>query len=74
MVLPGLKGCWWAFGVATMDAEQNKQLSSLPGLQEDLTVVGLLHAEVQQLLIATMMLHQQWYGTKQDFLVRPFII
>lgn len=71
---PGLKGYWWDFGVATMDAEKIKQLSTFPGLLEDPSVVVLMYIEVQQLLIATLMLHQWCYGTKQNFLVREFAI
>lgn len=51
-----------------------KKLSTLPGLLEDPSVVGLLCAEVQQLQLATTMVHQQCYGTKQEFLVRAVII
>lgn len=71
-MLPGLKGYWWTFGVATIDVKKIKQLSTLPDLLEDPSVLGLLHVEVQQSLIAAMMVHQRWYGINQDFLVRAF--
>lgn len=57
-----------------MDAEKIKQLSTLPGLLEDPSAVGLLCAEAQQLQIATPMVHQQCYGIKQEFLVRAVVI
>ena len=36
------KGYRWAFGIAAVDTEGVKQLSALPGLSEDLSVVALL--------------------------------
>ena len=36
------KGYRWAFGIAAVDTERVKQLSALPGLSEDLSVVALL--------------------------------
>ena len=35
----------WAFGVAALETEEIKQLSVLPGLSEDPSVVGLLRVE-----------------------------
>ena len=46
----------WAFGIAAGDREGVKQLSVLPGLSEDLSVVGLLRVKKQQILIAI-----KWY-------------
>ncbi|GAB0202683.1 hypothetical protein GRJ2_002733900 [Grus japonensis] len=40
------KGYWWAFGIAAL--EEIEPLSSLPGLSEDPSVVGLLRVEEQQ--------------------------
>jgi len=36
------KGYWWAFSIAALETEEIKQLSILPGLSEDPSVVGLL--------------------------------
>jgi len=36
------KGYPWAFGIAALGMEEIKQLSILPGLSEDPSVVGLL--------------------------------
>ncbi|KAK4806213.1 hypothetical protein QYF61_001136 [Mycteria americana] len=63
------KGYRWAFGVATVNTEKIKQLSTLPGLSEDPSVMGLLQVEEQQVPIATMMVHQQQYRTNRDSLV-----
>ncbi|GAB0208494.1 hypothetical protein GRJ2_003315100 [Grus japonensis] len=35
------KGYWWAFGIATLEAEEIEPLSSLPGLSEDPSVCGV---------------------------------
>ena len=42
------KGYQWAFGVAAMDTQRIKQLSSLPSLLANPSVVGLLHVKEQQ--------------------------
>jgi len=42
-----------AFGIATMEIEESKQLSTLPGLSEDPYVVGLLRDEEHPVQIAT---------------------
>ncbi|KAK4824753.1 hypothetical protein QYF61_018225 [Mycteria americana] len=39
------KGYRWAFGIAALETEEIKQLSTLPGLTEDPSVVGLLRVE-----------------------------
>jgi len=39
------KGYRWAFGIAALEMEEIKQLSILPGLSEDPSVVGLLRVE-----------------------------
>jgi len=57
------KGYWWAFGIAALQKEEIKQLSILPGLSEDPSVVGLLRAEEQQVPIATTTVYQQQYCT-----------
>lgn len=54
-----LKEYRWAFGIATLDTEEIKQLFTLPGLSEDLSVVVLLTVEEQQVLIATTTVHWQ---------------
>ena len=53
------KGHRWAFGVATVNTEKIKQLSTLPGLLEDPFIVGLLRVEEQQVPIATRTVHRQ---------------
>ncbi|GAB0208828.1 hypothetical protein GRJ2_003348500 [Grus japonensis] len=61
------KGYWWAFGIAAL--EETEPLSSLPGLSEDPSVVGLLRVEEQQVPIATTTVHRQQYHTNRDSLV-----
>ncbi|KAJ7427234.1 hypothetical protein WISP_08898 [Willisornis vidua] len=51
------KGYRWAFGVATVATKKFKQLSTLPGLSEDPSVVGLLRVKGQQVPIATTTVH-----------------
>ncbi|KAK4827442.1 hypothetical protein QYF61_017999 [Mycteria americana] len=63
------KGYQWAFGVAALEMEEIKQLSTLPGLSEDPSVVGLLKVEEQQVPIITTTVHQQQYCTNQDSLI-----
>ncbi|KAK4810781.1 hypothetical protein QYF61_008753 [Mycteria americana] len=55
------KGYRWAFGIAALEMEEIKQLSSLPGLSEDPSVVGLLRVEEQQVPIATTTVHWRQY-------------
>ncbi|GAB0190200.1 hypothetical protein GRJ2_001485300 [Grus japonensis] len=62
------KGYRWAFGVATVNAEKIKQLSTLSGLSEDPFVVGLLQVEEQQVPIATRTVHWRQYHTNRDSL------
>jgi len=52
------KGYRWAFGIAAMETEEIKQLSVLPGLSEDPSVVGLLRVEEQQVPITTTTVHR----------------
>ena len=63
------KGYRWAFGIAALSTEKIKQLSSLPGLSEDPSVVGLLRVKEQQVPIATMTVHWRQYCTNRDSLV-----
>ncbi|GAB0207422.1 hypothetical protein GRJ2_003207800 [Grus japonensis] len=63
------KGYRWAFGIATLEAEEIEPLSSLPGLSEDPSVVGLLRVEEQQVPIATTTVHWWQYRTNRDSLV-----
>ncbi|GAB0208093.1 hypothetical protein GRJ2_003275000 [Grus japonensis] len=63
------KGYRWAFGIAALEMEEIELLSSLPGLSEDPSVVGLLRVEEQQLSIATTTVHQWQYRTNRDSLV-----
>jgi len=52
------KGYRWTFGIAVLETEEIKQLSILPGLSEDPSVVGLLRVEEQQVPIATTTVHR----------------
>ncbi|GAB0204064.1 hypothetical protein GRJ2_002872000 [Grus japonensis] len=63
------KGYRWAFGIAALEAEEIEPLSSLPGLSEDPSVVGLLRVEEQQVPIATTTVHRGQYRTNRDSLV-----
>ncbi|GAB0197180.1 hypothetical protein GRJ2_002183300 [Grus japonensis] len=63
------KGYRWAFGIAALEAEEIEPLSSLPGLSEDPSVVGLLRFEEQQVPIATTTVHRRQYRTNRDSLV-----
>ncbi|GAB0176139.1 hypothetical protein GRJ2_000079100 [Grus japonensis] len=63
------KGYRWAFGIAALEAEEIEPLSSLPGLSEEPSVVGLLRVEEQQVPIATTTVHRRQYRTNRDSLV-----
>ena len=63
------KGYKWAFGVAALETEEIKQLSTLPGLSKDPSVVGLLKVKEQQVPIATTTVHRQQYRTNRDSLI-----
>ncbi|GAB0206199.1 hypothetical protein GRJ2_003085500 [Grus japonensis] len=63
------KGYWWAFGIAALEVEEIEPLSSLPGLSEDPSVVGLLRVKEQQVPIATTTVHRRQYRTNRDSLV-----
>ncbi|PKU30913.1 hypothetical protein llap_18782 [Limosa lapponica baueri] len=52
------KGYRWAFGVAAVETEDLTQLSTLPGLSDDPSVVGLLRVKEQQVPIATGTVHR----------------
>ena len=45
------KGYRWTFGIAVVETEEIKQLSILPGLSENPSIVGLLRVEEQQVPI-----------------------
>ncbi|PKU32842.1 hypothetical protein llap_16852 [Limosa lapponica baueri] len=51
------RGYQWAFGVAAVEMEKVVQLSTLPGLSEDTSIVGLLRVEEQNVPIATTIVH-----------------
>uniref|UniRef100_A0A8B9FPQ9 ribonuclease H n=1 Tax=Amazona collaria TaxID=241587 RepID=A0A8B9FPQ9_9PSIT len=63
------KGYRWAFGIAALETEEIEQLSTLPGLSEDPSVVGLLKVEEQQVPIATTTVHRRQYRTNRDSLI-----
>jgi len=49
--------------------QKDKQLSTLPGLSEDPSLVGLLRVEDKQVPIITTTVHQQQYCTKWESLI-----
>ncbi|KAK4832852.1 LOW QUALITY PROTEIN: hypothetical protein QYF61_025872 [Mycteria americana] len=63
------KGYRWAFDVAALEMEEIKQLSTLPSLSEDPSVVGLLRVKEQQVPIITTTVHRQQYRTNRDSLI-----
>ncbi|XP_072791715.1 uncharacterized protein [Taeniopygia guttata] len=63
------KGLRWAFGIAAVEAEYIKQLSTLSGLSENLSAVGLLRVEEQHVPIATSTVHCWQYRTDQDAVI-----
>ncbi|GAB0206382.1 hypothetical protein GRJ2_003103800 [Grus japonensis] len=65
------KGYWWAFGIAALEMGEIEPLSSLPGLSEDPSVVGLLRVEEQQVPIATTTVHRRQYRTNRDSSLVP---
>ncbi|RMC03707.1 hypothetical protein DUI87_19699 [Hirundo rustica rustica] len=60
------KGYRWAFGIAAVETEDIRQLSTLPGLSDDSCAVGLLRVEEQQVSIATTTVHRRQYRTDRD--------
>ncbi|RMC20359.1 hypothetical protein DUI87_01208 [Hirundo rustica rustica] len=63
------KGLRWAFGIAAVEAEGNKKLSSLPGLSENPSAVGLLKVEEQRVPVATSTVHRRQYRTNRDAVI-----
>ncbi|GAB0209768.1 hypothetical protein GRJ2_003442500 [Grus japonensis] len=63
------KGYRWAFGIAALEAEEIEPLSSLPGLSEDPSVVGLLRVKEQQVPNTSTAVHRWQYRTNRDSLV-----
>ncbi|RMC02617.1 hypothetical protein DUI87_20772 [Hirundo rustica rustica] len=61
-----LKEYRWAFGIAAVETEDIRQLSTLPGLSDDSCAVGLLKVEEQQVPIATTTVHRRQYRTDRD--------
>ncbi|KAK4828806.1 hypothetical protein QYF61_000863 [Mycteria americana] len=59
------EGYRWAFGIAALEMEEIKQLSTFSNLLKDPSVVGLLSVEEQQVTIATTTVHRRQYCTKQ---------
>ncbi|GAB0188927.1 hypothetical protein GRJ2_001358000 [Grus japonensis] len=57
------KGYQSTFGIAALEMEEIEQLSTLPGLSEDPSVVRLLKVEEQQKPIATTTVHRRQYRT-----------
>jgi len=56
------------FGVASVNTDKIKQISTLPGLSEDPFVVGLLQVEEQQVPTVTRTVHRWQYHTNRDSL------
>uniref|UniRef100_A0A8C3ETQ1 ribonuclease H n=1 Tax=Corvus moneduloides TaxID=1196302 RepID=A0A8C3ETQ1_CORMO len=63
------KGHRWAFGIAAVETEDIRQLSTLPGLSDDPSAVGLLRVAEQQVPIATATVHRRQYRTDRDSVV-----
>ncbi|RMC21610.1 hypothetical protein DUI87_02477 [Hirundo rustica rustica] len=63
------KGYRWAFGIAAVDTDDIRQLSTLPGLSDDSCAVGLLRVEEQQVPIATATVHRRQYRTDRDSVI-----
>ncbi|KAJ7415291.1 hypothetical protein WISP_78912 [Willisornis vidua] len=63
------KGYRWAFDVATVIEEKSKQLSTLLGLSEDPSAVGLLRVEDQEVPMATATIHRRLYWTNRDAVI-----
>ncbi|RMC19562.1 hypothetical protein DUI87_03120 [Hirundo rustica rustica] len=63
------KGYRWAFGIAAVETEDIRQLSTLPGLSDDSCAVGLLRVEEQQVPIATTTVHRRQYRTDRDSVI-----
>ncbi|KAK4810453.1 LOW QUALITY PROTEIN: hypothetical protein QYF61_004233, partial [Mycteria americana] len=63
------KGYRWAFGIAALEMEEIKQLSTLPGLSEDPSVVRMLRVKEQQVPIATTTVHRRQHRTNRDSLI-----
>ncbi|OWK63911.1 Pro-Pol polyprotein [Lonchura striata] len=63
------KGLRWAFGIAAVEAEDIKQLNTLPGLSENPSAVGLLRVEEQRVPIATSTVHCRQYQTDGDAVI-----
>ncbi|KAK4820379.1 hypothetical protein QYF61_025455 [Mycteria americana] len=63
------KGYQWAFGIAALETEEIKQVSNLPSLSEDPSVVGLLRVKAQQVPIATTTVHWWQCHTNRDSLI-----
>ena len=63
------KGYKWAFGVAALEMEEIKQLSTLLGLSKDPFILGLLRVKEQEVPIATTTVHWRQYRTNRDSLI-----
>ncbi|PKU42319.1 hypothetical protein llap_7387 [Limosa lapponica baueri] len=63
------KGYQWAFGIAAVETEGITQLSTLPGLSDDPSVVGLLRVKEEQVPVATATVHRRQYCTNRDSLI-----
>ncbi|RMC00711.1 hypothetical protein DUI87_22738 [Hirundo rustica rustica] len=64
------KGYRWAFGIAAVETEDIRQLSTLPGLSDDSCAVGLLIVEEQQVPIATTTVQKRrQYRTDRDSVI-----
>ncbi|TRZ04858.1 hypothetical protein HGM15179_002426 [Zosterops borbonicus] len=63
------KGLKWAFGIAAVESEGIKKLSTLPGLSENPSAVRLLKVEVQQVPVATSAVHCRQHRTNRDAVI-----
>lgn len=55
--------------MAALETDKTKQLSTLPGLSEDPSVVGLLRTKEQQVPIPMPTVHWAQYRTNRDSLI-----
>ncbi|GAB0209314.1 hypothetical protein GRJ2_003397100 [Grus japonensis] len=68
-VFQGPKRVSAGFWNSCLESEENKQLSTLLGLSEDPSVVGLLRAKEQQVPISTTTVHRRQYHANRDSLI-----
>lgn len=63
------RGHRWGFGIAVLEMEDIKQLSTLLGLPQNPSVGGLLRVEEEQVPMATTLAHLRQRHTNRDSLI-----